>query len=431
MIKKLSFRSVVSLVIGSQIGSGVFLLPASLAIVGPIGLFGWLVSGTGAIFLALVFAKLSMIVSNKGGGPHVYVERAFGKQVAFFVAWTYWLVSWLSSVAVIIAAIGYFSLLVPLPSPNYFLMAEMIVVIAVTLLNMRGIHTAGSFEIFFTVIKCLPLIIVPIAGLIILNMDNLTPMNPNGLPVFGALNSASLMTFWGFLGIEMATTTSSVVDNPSKTIPRAILLGTSFVIAVYLLSSISIMGVIPQALLAKTQAPYAVATQMIFGAGWDLVIAAFAFIACLGTLNAWVLASGQIALQASKDGLFPPIFSKVNRHGSPTASLTIVLICTLGLLVTTLTPDILKQMNVIIDLSVLVFLMVYLLSAAALIKILLQEGKQQSRIYFFICAMGGLFCIWVLAFASIMQLFLCSLFVVSGIPVYLYQKKYTLAESQE
>ena len=114
MIKKLSFRSVVSLVIGSQIGSGVFLLPASLAIVGPIGLFGWLVSGTGAIFLALVFAKLSMLVSNKGGGPHVYVEKAFGKQAAFFVAWTYWLVSWLSSLAVIIAAVSYFSLLVPL-----------------------------------------------------------------------------------------------------------------------------------------------------------------------------------------------------------------------------------------------------------------------------------------------------------------------------
>lgn len=428
-MKKLPFRSVVSLVIGSQIGSGVFLLPATLAIIGPISLFGWLISGTGAICLALVFAKLSMIIPNKGGGPHVYVEKAFGREAAFFVAWTYWLVSWLSSLAVIIASVGYLSLFIPLLSPSYFLIAEMLIVTTVTLVNLRGVHVAGSFEIFLTSMKCIPLILVPIAGLIILKMDNLSPINPNGLPFFGALNSASLMTFWGFLGIEMATTTSSIVDNPSKTIPRAILLGTIFVVIVYLLSSISIMGVIPQSILLKTEAPYAVATRMIFGSGWDLVIAVFAFIACVGTLNAWVLASGQIALEAGKDGLFPQVFSKVNSRGAPTTSLMIALVCTLGLLMATLTPDILKQMNGIIDLSVLVFLLVYLISACALIKILIKERKRQSLNYFFISIIGALFCIWAFVFVSIMQLLICLLFVISGAPVYFHQKrKYNLAK---
>ena len=423
MTKKLSFPSVVSLVIGSQIGSGVFLLPSSLATVGPISLLGCFFSGVGAILLALVFAKLSMTVTNKGGGPHIYVERAFGRKAAFFTAWTYWLVSWVSSLAVIIAAVGYLSSLVNLPSSLFLLAAELIIIIAVTMLNMRGIAAAGKSEVFLTGIKCLPLIVVPIAGLIVLNFDNLTPLNPNNLSIFSALNKASLMTFWGFIGIEMATTTAAVTENPSKTIPKAILLGTSFVILVYLLSSTAIMGVIPQSVLEKTNAPYAIATQIIFGQGWDSLIAALAFIACIGTLNAWVLTSGQIALEASKDGLFPPIFSRTNSRGAPSMSLMITLISSIFLLVLTLTPNILQQMNMIIDLSVMTFLLVYLISAAALIKIIVKEGLKRSRIYLVISILGGLFCIWVLVFDSLIHLLLCSLFIISGIPVYFLQQK--------
>ncbi len=431
MTKKLSFPSIVSLVIGSQIGSGVFLLPSSLATVGPISLFGCFFSGMGAILLALVFAKLSMTVSNKGGGPHIYVERAFGRKAAFFTAWTYWLVSWVSSLAVIIAAVGYLSSLINIPSSLFLLGAELIIIIAVTMLNMRGITAAGKFEILLTGVKCLPLIVVPIAGLIALNFDNLTPLNPNNLNVFSALNKASLMTFWGFIGIEMATTTAGVAENPSKTIPKAILLGTSFVILVYLLSSVAIMGVIPQSILEKTNAPYAIATQIIFGQGWDFIIAALAFVACIGTLNAWILTSGQIAFEASKDGLFPPIFSKTNKLGAPSASLMITLIISIFLLVLTLTPNILEQMNMIIDLSVMTFLLVYLISAAALIKIIVQEKLKKSRIYLAISILGGLFCVWVLVFDSLFHLSLCSLFVISGIPVYLLQQKRWSAAQKE
>lgn len=100
MSKKIGFGSALSLVISSQVGSGIFMLPSSLALIGPISLFGWLVSGSFAIFLAILFARLCLDIPKEGGASS-YVEAAFGKTLAFFTAWVYWLVYSISDTAVI------------------------------------------------------------------------------------------------------------------------------------------------------------------------------------------------------------------------------------------------------------------------------------------------------------------------------------------
>lgn len=421
MQRKLPFRSVVSLVIGSQIGSGVFLLPASLAAIGPISLFGWLLSGSGAILLALVFAQLSMLVA-KEGGPHAYMEKAFGRKAAFFTAWTYWLISWVSSIAVIVAAVGYLSSLIPISTPFFILCVEIAILLAITYINVRGAVLAGSLELFLTVVKCLPLIVVPLVAFFFLEAKYFQPINPHHSAISSCLNAATLMTFWGFVGLETAATTSAIVENPTKTVPRAILIGTLSVVAIYLLNSFAIMGVVPQSTLVHAQAPYAIAAQITLGNGWNAVIALIAFIACLGTLNAWILTSGQIAVAAAREKLFPPLFAKINRFGAPHTSLWIACLCTLPLLMFTLTPNILEQLNSIIDISVTTFLFIYLACAIAFIKIILKEGFRKPKLYLAIAGGAICFCLWVLAFVPISHLFLCSLFVFSGIPIYFWQK---------
>lgn len=424
MSKKLKFQSAVSLVIGSQIGSGVFLLPASLAILGPISLFGWFISGTGAILLALVFANLSMLIS-KGGGPHVYVEKAFGRKAAFFTAWTYWVISWVSSIAVILAAVGYISPLIGISDPLSLLLLEVAIITGVTLINIRGVSLAGSLEIFLTIMKCAPLIIVPLAALFFLKIEHFQGIdfkNPNTL---SALNTASLMTFWGFIGLETAATTAGIIENPKKTVPRAVIAGTLIVAAIYLLNSFGVMGIIPSDVLSQSQAPYADATRVMFGNGaWNIAIAVIAFIACVGTLNAWVLTSGQIAVEAAKDDLFPSFFSKTNRTNAPYMSLLIALFCTLPILCLTLTPNILAQLNAIIDVSVTIFVLIYLFCAIAYIKILAKEPLKARRyLHWGIPLAAASFCIWILMFSSFQNLLICSLFVLSGVPVYFWQKR--------
>ena len=252
MAKKLNFRSVVALVIGSQIGSGIFLLPTSLAPFGPISLLGWLLSGMGALLLALVFSQLSMHTSQ-GGGPHVYIERAFGRKAAFFTAWTYWLISWASSIAVIVAAIGYLSPIIGISGPVLTLSLELIIITVITGINIKSASLAGSCEIFLSFLKCAPLILIPIAGFFFLKAEYFEPIP--GVPFVSSLNTTTLLTFWGFIGVETATTAAGIVENPTKTIPKAVLLGTIVVAAIYFLNSFAVMGVVPPDVLATSQAP--------------------------------------------------------------------------------------------------------------------------------------------------------------------------------
>lgn len=422
MEKKLKFRSVVSLVIGSQIGSGAFLLPASLAFLGPISLIGWLISGTGAILLALVFAALSTRIS-KGGGPHVYIEEAFGRKCAFFVAWTYWLISWISSIAVIVAAVGCLSSIFGLSAPWFILLLEVVIFSSITWINIRSSVGAGSFELFLTILKCIPLVVIPIAGFFFFQKSHFVPFIQASGELGSILNTACLMTFWGFIGLESATTTSAMIENPTKTIPRAVLIGTILVAVIYFINSLSVMGVVPLSSLASSQAPYADAARIMAGGGWDVVIAIIAFAACIGTLNAWVLTSGQIAAEAAKDGLFPPFFGKVNRSGSPYASLLVAYGCTLPLLALTLTPNILTQLGEVIDVSVTTFLFIYLSCSLALIQILRKEQGKKRILYILISLAASGFCVWILVFVTIYKLLLCSLFVLSGLPVYLWRRK--------
>lgn len=422
MVKKLTFRSVVSIVIGSQIGSGVFLLPTSLAILGPISLFSWLISGSGAILLALVFAKLSMKIS-KEGGPHVYVEEAFGRKAAFFTAWTYWLVSWVSTIAVVIAAVGYLAPLIGVTNPLSLLLLKIAIFSSITFLNIKGATLAGSCEFVLTLFKCIPLLLIPIACLFFLKKEYFFPMNPSNLNIFDSLNTASLLTFWGFIGIETATTAGGIIENPTKTIPRAVITGTLIVAAIYLINSFGIMGVVSSSILASSSAPYVEAAKELFGYSGNVVIALVAFIACVGTLNAWVLTSGQIATQASKDKLFPAFFSKSNKAGAPYVSILIAFFSTLVLLAFTLNADILTQINTVIDVSVTTFILIYFACAAALIKILLKKKKTRSLKYLIIPILSIAFCLWIIAFNSLFNLLLCSLFVVTGIPIYIIQHK--------
>ena len=358
----------------------------------------------------------------KGGGPHVYIGLAFGKKTAFFAAWTYWLISWLSSIAVILAFVGYLSPLIGISHPFLLLSLEILLIIFVTGLNILGVRVVGSMEFYLTILKCLPLVIIPLGGIFYFEKANLFPLYDPSTSLLTSLNTSTLMTFWGFIGLEMANILAGLTDNPQKNVPRAIILGTLLVAFIYFFSNLGIIGVLPQDVLSKSPAPFAEVGRIIFGFGWEKIISIFALMACLGTLNAWVLASGHVAAEASKEGLFPNIFSKTNRFGAPYMSLLISMYAIIPILITTMSPSILTQLNYIIDISVLTFVVIYLLSMISFIKICLDQ-KKFSIFYLVVSTLAMAFCIWILAFISIINLLWCTLFVCSGIPVYFWNKR--------
>ena len=191
------------------------------------------------------------------------------------------------------------------------------------------------------------------------------------------LNAAALLTLWGFIGVESATTPAESVENPKKTIPRAIIVGTLLVAVIYIFSSIVIMGVVPPQALAQSKAPFADAAQIIFGGNWYIVISIAASIVCLGTLNAWVLTSGQIALGAAYDGHLSKLFTIKNSHGAPKWGLIVSSLGMIPILIVTLNQDLIAQVNLIIDVSVTAFLFVYVTVGLKLYQAFLEEHRNQ------------------------------------------------------
>lgn len=415
--RKMGFVSIASIVVGSQIGAGILCVPGGLAAYGSIGLFGWLASAGGAILLALIFAQLCSHIP-KAGGPHVYVQEAFGKTTGFFIGWGYWLIAWTSNIAVAIAAVSYLTPVLGHMSPMHNLILEILIIVVLTMINIYGAALVGKVELFLTILKCLPLIIIPIGGIIYFNMDNFYPFNSKSLPAHDVLNKTALLTFWCFIGVEAATANAGIVENPQKVIPKAVICGTIMVAFLYVLNCVGVIALVPQEVLVTSNAPYVEAAKKIFGNNIDIYASIIISLACIGTLNAWILTSGQIAYGAARDGLFPAFCGKTNKYGAPHISLLISLVGTIALLFTTLSDDLISQVNMVIDVAVTAFLFVYLSCMLAFLKLF---GKKQP-FYGFISIVAGLFCLWIICHSPMINIIVSCALILSGLPVYLMHK---------
>jgi basic amino acid/polyamine antiporter, APA family len=283
---------------------------------------------------------------------------------------------------------------------------------------------AGRAEFILSLLKVLPLFLMPIFALFLFDINNfhfdaskLEESNWSGV-----LSSVALLTLWGFIGLETATTAAGSVNNPSKTIPKAIVLGTATVALLYIFNSLAIMGALPAAILMNSKAPYADAAQAIFGGNWHLIVSAIAAIVCIGTANAWTLSAGQAALGLAQDGLLPKAFSKQNANGAPVVGLMSSCIGIAPILILTANENLVAQINMIIDFSVTAFLFVYLLCVLSFFKLAV-KAKEKSVLFMGAGLVSGLFCLWVLFETPWHIMAIASLFAVSGVPVFFYNLK--------
>lgn len=214
---KLGLTACIALVVGNMIGSGIFLLPASLAPFGPIALGGWILTSLGALALAIIFGRLSRIVT-KTGGPYAYTQEGFGDFAGFIIAWGYWIALWTGNAAVAVALAGYVGYLVPAvaASETYQLAVALIAIWTLTLVNVRGVEEAGSVQVVTTLLKLAPLIAIGILGLFWIDAANYEPANRSGQSGVAAISAAAALTLWAYLGLESATVPSGDVIEPRR-----------------------------------------------------------------------------------------------------------------------------------------------------------------------------------------------------------------------
>jgi len=424
MSKKLGFGAVLAIVFGSQIGSGIFVVPSALAPFGIYSIYAWILAGLGAIFLAFVFAELC---SNfpKTGGPHVYVNEMFGKIPAFFTGWTYWLISWISSSVVVVTAVAclhpFFG---SYQSPYLCLTLEIILLLILTYINCKSVVLSGKLEFVLTLMKFIPFVVVPSIIFQDFDLSKATVLPEYAeMPLEGLMLSATSIAFWCFIGVECATTPAGDVENPSKTIPRAIILGTVSVALIYLINNVAIMGVIPSENLARSQAPFVDSIRIVLGKNCSMMIAAITSLVCIGTLNAWILTSAQISLGLAKDKLLPQILAKKNKNGAPYVSVLISCLGMIPILILTKNEDLSSQIEYIIEFSVKSFLLVYSICCLAYLKFSIKIRNFKKML---LAIVALTFCGLMIFESSLESILIATLFTVSGIFIIPFIPKKTI-----
>lgn len=418
---KVGLWPMVALVTGNLVGSGVYLLPAILAPFGIISLWGWGATSCGAIMLALVFAQLSARIT-KTGGPYLYAREAFGDTVGYYVAWGYWVLSWISNPTLAIAAVGYLSLILGGISPLMTFLLELAFIAGFTMFNLFGMKATGRFELIITILKVIPLLLLPLIGIFFMNPDYFNATLASDFSFGEALNSVAFITLWAFVGLETGTVPAGQVQDPKKTVPRATIIGTVIAAAIYILGTVAIMGVLPPEQLVNSKAPYADAASAIFGGNWAMPVAIAAIVTCMGTLNGWTLIVGRIPYGAAQDGLFPEVFKKTTSHGTPYVGVLVSALCTLPLLLMSLNSTLLEQFQFIVDVAVTLILVVYAVSVLAYFKILYMQ--KDYHIGHILLGLGALiFAGWALWAASFKMILMSFTLVGLGIPMRLWMKR--------
>lgn len=414
-----------SLVIGNMIGSGVFLLPASLALYGGISVVGWLVTATGALLLALVFARLSRVMP-RAGGPYAYTRRGFGDFAGFLVAWGYWISIWTSNAAIAVAFVSYSTVFLPVLAENG-VAAAALAIAAIWLLswvNSVGVRSAGWVQLITTILKLVPLLTVATLGLLFFNADHFRPFNQSGGSNVSAITATVALTLWAFLGLESATIPADDVRDPGRTIPRATVLGTAVTTLVYILGTVAVMGIVPPAALAASNAPFADAARAIWGHWAGYAVGAGAAISCFGALNGWILLQGQIPLAAARDGLFPRPFGRMSRNGTPAAGIVMSSVLVTLLIGLNYTKGLVEQFNFIILLAALNTLVAYTLSTMSQLMIFVREREKfvGERLLgsSIIAVLAFIYSLWAIAGAGRDIVYLGFLLLFAGIPVYVW-----------
>lgn len=420
--RKLGFWMSIALVIGNMIGSGVFLLPASLAPYGLNSVIAWIPTAAGGIALAAVFSRLSRAFPA-GGGPYAYTHAAFGAMPAFLVAWGYWISVWVGNAAIATGGVSYLVPFIPRIGTDPHVSAAVVLAFLwmLTAVNCMGVRSAGWVQGVTTVLKILPLLAIAAVGLFAVKLESLA--TNAAVPIsFGAVTASATLTLWGMLGLESATIPDGKVENPERTIPRATMLGTLFTALIYVVACSTVLILLPTRQLASSNAPFADVARMFWGGTGAALMALAAAVSAFGALNGWILLQGEVPHVMAKDGVFPRVFARASRRNTPVFALVFGSILVTILVVLNGNKSTVRVFTFMILLSTSACLVMYLVCCLALLRLQwlgrLGEARRGTAGLAMVGAFAGLYSLWAIAGAGREPAMWGLVLFAAGVPAY-------------
>lgn len=366
--KKMSVTQLTFIVTVNMMGSGIIMLPSNMAKVGAISLLSWIVTALGSLAIAYGFAQAGLF-NQRTGGLAAYSEDAYGKDGYFQVFFLYFLSLAIANVAVASSALGYLSAFFPAltSTPVITCLGVIALLWITTVANFGGPSLTGKIGSITVWGVILPVGFIAVVGWFWFSSSTFgQAWNPKGLSIAEGMGSSISLTLWAFLGMESASQNASAVENPKRDVPLACMFGTLGAAVVYVLSTVVIQGIVPNAELAESTGPFGLAYTKMFSPLVGQIVMALAVMACVGSLLGWQFTLAQVAKDAADTKMFPSIFGKITGTGAPIAGMVIMGVVQTAMALMTISPDLNEQFSALVNLAVVTNVLPYIIALSAL-----------------------------------------------------------------
>ena len=382
---KLGWGLAALVVAGNMIGSGLYLLPVSLAPVGSSSLVGWLVAGAGAVTLALVFGALGRLQPDADGLPG-FAERGLGRFAGYQTALAFWTACLVGNVAIAVAATGYLGFFWPvLRDPVAATFCNLGIIWLATFSYITGTRAASGLAAVALAIGLAPIVVAVAAGVAAFDPQTFAASwSPSGTPLAQSVPTSLAIIFWAFLGVESAAALSVRVKHPARDVGRASVAGVLLATVVYIAATVAVFGVIPADVLANSTSPYADLAARVFGASIAGLVAVCAVVKTIGTVGGWVMLGGETARSAARTGYLPSGFGAGER--TPVANPLLGGAIMSVVAVISGQPTLGGQFGMLVGVTAVLSLVVYAICSAALFRMARWSGARIMAVAGFLFA---------------------------------------------
>ncbi|MEF9934197.1 APC family permease [Clostridium sp.] len=329
--KELGLFHAIAIVIGMVIGSGIFFKPSIVfgAAGSPmLGILAWIVGGIIAMAAGLTIAEIASIIP-KVGGVYAYIKEIYGEKAAFLLGWVQTLLYYPGSIAALAIVFStQAAFLMPLSSIQQKVIA-ISVVLALTISTIYSTKLSGRIQGISTVAKLVPIAILVFFGLYNAGSTEIIQSDMPAVTITG-FGAAILGTLWAYDGWASATNMAGEMKNPSKNLPKAIILGLSSVVVVYVIINIAIISVMPFDKIIASETIASDVAVALFGQGGASFIAVGIIISIFGTLNGYVLTGPRVTYAMAEKNTVPfsDKLASLTKSGTPRNAL--ILQCVLS-----------------------------------------------------------------------------------------------------
>jgi arginine:ornithine antiporter / lysine permease len=386
--QKVSLPTLTAMVVGSMIGSGVFLLPRRFGTeTGVLGaIIAWTIAGFGMLMLAFVFQRLATRKPQLDAGIFAYAKAGFGDYVGFNSAIGYWASACAGNTSYWVLITATMSAVVPAFGAGDTVLAVVVSGIGVWLfaaLVMRGVRDAAVINYIVTVAKVLPILSFIVIAAIAFQADVFADNFWGGeeayslSAIWDQATGTMLITVFVFLGIEGASVYSRMARK-REDVGRATIIGFLSVLSVFALVTMVSYGVMPQGELAGLSQPsMAAVLESVVGPWGSIFIRVGVIVSVLGAYLAWTLMAAEVLYIPAKSEDMPRFLARTNRHGAPVAALIMAAGLISLLLVALLFAA--DALDFMLDLTAALSLIPYLFAAAYALKLTATRETYEDR----------------------------------------------------